>query len=142
MRIIEPIIAIVAAATFAGCGASQAGPEGAGGEPVEPSAGGAVDPDEPVSSDEPPGDSPAEPSAGIPCEREIARECGEGLTDGCLLQTPEGEPLTLVHICVPSSETAAPPCEQEIARECDEGLTDACLLTPAPASMHVCVQAE
>lgn len=72
------------------------------------------------------------------CEQEIARECGDGFADGCLVMAGD-RPLTLAHVCVPADASAGPPCEQEIARVCPSGQSDACLVTPALATTHVCV---
>ena len=71
--------------------------------------------------------------SGVPCAQEVALQCGEGMTDGCMTQ------LTTVHACVPADATAGPPCAQEIALQCPEGQTDACMMTPPPAETHVCV---
>lgn len=76
---------------------------------------------------------PPPASAGVPCEQEIARVCGDGMVDGC------GAGLTTVHVCVAADAAAGPPCEQEIAQVCPDGQIDACLQTPMPATNHICV---
>jgi len=84
------------------------------------------------------GAAPADAEPGsldgaVPCAREIALQCAEGLIDGCLRE------LTTVHACVPEDAAAGPPCEQELALVCPEGMIDACLVTPAAADHHVCI---
>ena len=70
---------------------------------------------------------------GVPCAQEIALQCANGMTDGCL----DGK--TSVHACIAADAAMGPPCAQEIALECPEGQIDACLQTPASAENHICV---
>lgn len=110
---------------------------GCGGGGEEPAGDVSSGSEEPVSPSEP----VASPQGGgVPCEQEIARVCGDGMRDGCLVQDENGAPLTSYHVCIPETETSrSQPCEQEIMRECGDGLVDACTLTPPAAPTHICV---
>jgi hypothetical protein len=95
--------------------------------------GPAPQPDEPDTT----GDGGA-----MSCDREVALQCPDGMSDGCLRQGADGVALTAYHVCMPADEQASQPCAQEIARQCPDGLVDACLVDPPAASTHVCVQAS
>jgi hypothetical protein len=108
---------------FAACGGSDA-------PATTPATG-----EEPAPAASEPVESPA--AAAAACDQEVALACADGFADGCLSK------LTLVHVCVATSEEKAgpPPCKQEIARQCPDGQVDACLSTPPMAANHVCVLA-
>lgn len=112
------MIAALAACGPKGAPSSEIAPASTAGAP----AAGASDP---VASSEMP------PQTG--CSLEIARECSDGLLDGCLAGK------TLEHVCIAPDAEDAPPCEQEIQRECPEGQIDACASDPPLARTHLCV---
>jgi hypothetical protein len=100
-----------------------------GGKPAETTQPALVEP----TGTGPDTSTAAPTGAGVPCEQEIARVCGNGMVDGC-----QGN-LTTTHVCVAANATAGPPCSQEVALQCPEGQTDACLMTPPAGATHVCV---
>ena len=121
------IVGLLAAAGLAACTSNA--------EPASAPTDGDASPGAPHADAEP----ATVTHGGQSCADASTLTCGDGLTDGCQVKDSAGASLTLIHVCVPSSESAGPPCEQELAKVCGPGLTDACLLDPSPAKMHVCV---